>query len=98
MVLPEVAKASLILAQMNAELERSLSVNARIVNKERNLLGETTIVGLRAVKEAVRFHDPEHSRPENVPITKNMKVSVSDIGHFDHAMGWEMAYNSQQTK
>ena len=49
MVLPEVVKAGLILTQMNAELERSLSVNARIVTKEHNLLGETTIVGLRAV-------------------------------------------------
>ena len=31
MVLPEVVKAGLILAQMNAESETSLSVNARIV-------------------------------------------------------------------
>ena len=51
MVLPEVVKSGLILAHMNAESERSLSVNVRIVTKERNLLGETTIVGLRAVKE-----------------------------------------------
>ena len=58
MVLPEFVKAGLILAQTNAESERSLSVNACIVTKERNFLKETTIVGLRAVKEAVRFHDP----------------------------------------
>ena len=61
---------------MNAESERSLSVNARIVTKERNLLGETTIAGQRAVKEAVRFHDPQHSRPENVLISKDMKVCL----------------------
>ena len=61
--LPEVVKAGLILAQINAESERSLSVNARIVTKECNLLGETTIVGLRAVKEAVRFYDPQHLWP-----------------------------------
>ena len=58
MVLPKVVRAGLILAQMNAVSERSLSVNARIVTKECNLLEGTTIVGLRAVKEAVRFHDP----------------------------------------
>ena len=57
--------------------ERSLSVNACIVTiKEHNLLGERTIVGLRAVKEAVRCQDPQHLRSENVPITKDMKVAV----------------------
>ena len=50
MVLPEVVKVGLILAQMNKESEGSLSVNAHIVTKEPNLFGETTIVGLRAVK------------------------------------------------
>ena len=44
MVLPEVVKAGLILAQTNAESERSLSVNARIMTKEHNFLEETTIV------------------------------------------------------
>ena len=46
------------------------------MTKERNLLGETAIVGLRAVKEAVRIHDPQHSRPEKVPITKDIKDTV----------------------
>jgi len=82
MALPKVVKAGLILAQMNAESERSLSVNARVVTKERNFLGETTIVGLRTVKEAVRFHDPQHWRPQNVPTTKDMKVAVRSA----HAM------------
>ena len=56
-VIPKVVKAGLVLAQMNAESERSLSVNARIVT-ERGNLGEKTIVGLGAVKDAVRFSDP----------------------------------------
>ena len=59
MVLPEVVKAGVILAQMNAESEMSLSVNACIVTKECNHLRETTIVGLRTVKKTVRFHDPQ---------------------------------------
>ena len=58
MALPKVVKSGLVLAQMDAESERSLSVNARIVTLERTLLGERTIVGLRAVKDAVKFHDP----------------------------------------
>ena len=54
---------------MNTESKRSLSVNAHIVTKEHNLLGEATIVDLREVKEAVlnlRFHNSRHSWPENV--------------------------------
>ena len=62
MVLPEVVKASLILTQMNADLERSLSVNAHIVTKGQNLHGETIIVGLRAV----RFHKPQGGQKMNL--------------------------------
>ena len=36
MVLPEVVKVDLILAQMNAESKRNLSVNARIVTKKQS--------------------------------------------------------------
>ena len=51
-------KAALVLAQTNAESERSLSINARIVTQERASLGEKTIVGLHVLKDAVRFFDP----------------------------------------
>ena len=64
MVLPEVVKTGLILhvlAQLNAESKRSL---------------QTTISGLRTVKEAVRFQDPQHLWSENVPVSKDMKVAV----------------------
>ena len=74
--LPLVVKSGLVLAQTNAESERSLSINARIVTKEKASLEETTIVGLHSVKEAVRFHDPVHFAPENIPITKELKLSV----------------------
>ena len=74
--LPLVVKASLVLAQTNAESERSLSINARVVTKERASLGETTIVGLRSVKEAVRFYDPVNLSPENITVTKELKLSV----------------------
>ena len=57
-ILPCVIKSGLVLAQMNAESERSLSINARVVTKERCAIGDTTICGLRAVKDAVRFYDP----------------------------------------
>ena len=69
-------KSALVLAQTNAESERSLSVNARLVAKDRASLGEKTIVGLHVVKEAVRFYDPVHSRVEIIPITQELKKSV----------------------
>ena len=74
-LLPVVIKSALVLAQTNAESERSLSVNARIVTKDRVSLGEKTIVGLHVVKEAVRFYDPVH-RVEMIPITQELKKSV----------------------
>ena len=77
-LLPVVIKSALVLAQTNAESERSLSVNARIVTKDRASLGEKTIVGLHVVKEAVRFYDPVHSRVEMIPITQELKKSVED--------------------
>ena len=74
--LPTVIKSGLVLAQTNAESECSLSGNARIVTKDRALLGEKTIVGLHVIKDAVRFYDPELSRPQIIPVTKELKRSM----------------------
>ena len=43
--LPSVIKYALVLAQTNAESERSLSINPRIVTQERASLGEKTVLG-----------------------------------------------------
>ena len=51
-------------------------MNARIVTKERTLLGERTIVGVRTVKDAVKFHDPENCRPEKIPLTHGLLTVV----------------------
>ena len=40
--LPLVIKSGLVFAQTNAEFERSLSINARVVTSERSALGEVT--------------------------------------------------------
>ena len=75
--LPKVVKSGLIiLVQTNAESERSLSVNAHIVTQERTLLGERTIVGLRSVKDAVKFYDPENLRPEKIALTDGPITAV----------------------
>ena len=69
-------KSGLVFAQTNAESERSLSINTRVVTCERSALGEATITGLRTVKEAARFYDPVNAQPENMAITKELKRSV----------------------
>ena len=51
-------------------------MNARIVTQERTLLGEWTIVGLRTVKDAVKFHDPENCRPEKIPLTDGLLTAL----------------------
>ena len=75
-LLPCLVKSCLVFAHANADSERSLSVNARIVTKERSRFGEQTIVGLRLLKDAVKFHDPVNYRPEKIPVTKEMRKSV----------------------
>ena len=68
-VLLHVIKSALVLAQTNAESERSLSINARIVTQERASLGENTIVGLHVLKDTVNFYDPITHWPEKIPVT-----------------------------
>ena len=73
---PRLVKSCLVLTQANADSECSLSVNARVVTKERSRLGEQTIVGLWLLKDTVKFHDPVNCRPEKILVTKEMRKSV----------------------
>ena len=84
-ILPVVVKSALVLTQTNAESERSLSVNARIVTKDRSLLGEKIIVGIHTPKEAVRFFDPDN-KPEKIKINSNLKKAVKSAhaAYQDH--------------
>ena len=75
-LLPRLVKSWLVLAQANADSERSFSVNARVVTKERSRLGEQTIVSLWLLKDAVKFHDPVNCRPGKIPVTKEMRKSA----------------------
>jgi len=42
------------------------------VTAERNKLGEDTISGIRAMKDMVKFSDPQQQKPENVPINNKI--------------------------
>ena len=85
-ILPVVVKSALVLTQINAESECSLSVNARIVTKDRSLLGEKTIVGIHTLKEAVWFFDPDNKQPEKIEINSNLKKAVKSAhaAYQDH--------------
>ena len=75
-LLLHLVKSCLVLAQANADSECSLSVNARVVTKERSRLGEQTIVSLRLLKDAVKFHNPVNYRPEKIPVTEEMRKYI----------------------
>ena len=96
-VIPKAVKSGLILAQMNAESERSLSINARIVTEERSHLGEKTIVGLRAVKDAVRFCDPVQLRPEKIDMSDALVRAVrSAHSHYRERLEQDKAAEKQK--
>ena len=60
----------LALPHGNADVERGLSDNKKMLEKGRVNLSSKSIIGNRLSKEAVKIHDPEHTQPECVPLTK----------------------------
>lgn len=71
-VLPKMVKCALSLCHSNADVERSLSVNKRMVTKQNVSLNEGTIIGLRAVKTAVQ----KSGGVSKVPIPLSMITAV----------------------
>ena len=72
--LPELVKSALILPHGNADVERSLSVNTKIVTEDRPHIGEATVTvcAIRTVKDAVEFFDPVSKKPQKVPLTRKV--------------------------
>ena len=56
----------------NADVERGLSDNKKMLGKDRVKLSSKSVIGNRLSKEAVKIHDPEHMQPECVPLTKEL--------------------------
>ena len=65
-------KGVLTLPHGNADVERGLSDNKKMLGKDRVKLSSKSIIGNRFSKEAVKIHDPEHMQPECVPLTKEI--------------------------
>ena len=75
--LAKLVKAILCLAHGNAEVERSLSENKKLLTKERTLLSDSSINGLRTVKDAVRVSGGVVSE---MPVTKVL-VRFGQLAH-----------------
>jgi hypothetical protein len=71
-VLPKVVKSALTLAHGNADCERSLSANKRTLTPERTAMGEMTLLGIRAIKDAVR----RAGGPHKVMINSEMRKAA----------------------
>ena len=73
--LSQVAYCALTLAHGNADCERSLSCNNRMLTKERTCLSESTINGLRHVKDAVHYFGGEVHK---IPVDREMVTACKN--------------------
>ena len=76
-ILAKVVKVILCLAHGSAEVERSLSENKKLLTKKRTLLSDSSVNGLRAVKDAVRIQEGVVSE---MPVT-NLLIRSGQLAH-----------------
>jgi hypothetical protein len=76
-ILPKFVKAVLCLAHGNAEVERSLSENKRVVTPERSSLSPESINALRSTKDAIRIQvsGQVHKMPLPSGLLQSAKVA-----------------------
>ena len=74
-VLLKMVKCALALCHSNADVERSLSVNKRMLTKMNTRMSEETINGLRSTKATVQ----ESGHTSKVPITLDMVKSSTEF-------------------
>lgn len=53
-ILPKMVKCALVLCHSNADVERSLSVNKRMLTKQNVAMKDETVKGLRAIKDEIK--------------------------------------------
>ena len=75
-VIPKMVKSALALCHSNADVERSLSTNKRMLTKNNTLLKPETLRGLRAIKCAI----DEFGGVTQIPITLDM-INAADKSH-----------------
>ena len=73
-VFPKMVKCTLALCHSNADIEKSLSINKRMLIKVNIRMSEETINGLRSTKAAAQ----EYGHASKVPITLEMVKAVQN--------------------
>ena len=73
-VLHKVIKFALALIHSNADVERSLSINRRILTKENNHMNDETYIGLGAIKAAIK----EFGSVNNISVTFDMVKAAEE--------------------
>ncbi|CAM1330653.1 Uncharacterised protein g10343 [Pycnogonum litorale] len=71
-LLEKIVKPVMIIPHGNSDVERGFSDNKRMIGTDKTVLSEASLNGIRTAKDAVNWYDPEHKRPENVPLTKDV--------------------------
>ena len=74
-VLPKMVKCALALCHSNADIERSLIVNKRMLTKQNVSIKDETIIGLRAAVQ-------DYGSVQNVPIILDMIRIVKKSYHL----------------
>lgn len=89
--LSKVVKCALTLAHSNADTDRSLSVNKRMLGDDRSSLSDVTINGLRHVKDAVQANGGDVLQ---VPVTRKLLSACANT----HKLYEEYCLKQQKTK
>ena len=86
-------KCALVLCHSNADVERSLSINKKVVTKQNVSMKRETLTGLRSVKDAIL----DYEGVDKVPITLDtVKVAENSYRMFNEHMKEEQAKKMQK--
>ena len=92
-VLPKMIKCALAPCHSNADVERSLSVNKRVVTKQNMTMERETLTGLRSVKAAIQ----EYEGVDKVPITLDtVKTAENSCRLYNEHLREENAKKKQK--
>ena len=96
-VLPKMVKCALVLCHSNADVERSLSVNKRMLTKLNSGMSEESVNGLRSTKTVVQENGHASKVP---PITLEMVklVQKSYRLHSQHLIEEQKKKNTRRGK
>ena len=91
-VLPKMIKCALALCHLNADVERSLSINKKVVTKQNVSMKREALTGLRRVKAA----EQDYGGVDKVPITLDtVRVAENSYRMYNEHLKEEQAKKRQ---